>query len=120
MSQPVTDKKTINSTDLINEIAELTEQVRPLVRLILEAQAHVASRHLYHGRRVKLTRLGILEVHETAARAGTFTGKDGIAKPWTKPASRRLHLRPEAGLKQALAEHPPLPRDADEPQPTES
>lgn len=96
----------MNEAELVAKIAELTEQPRPLVKLIIHALAHVTSEALAHGNAVKLPRLGILATREIAPKAGVFRGKSGEAIEWSRHASRKIAFRPETGLKAAIATQP--------------
>ena len=93
---------TVNASDLIAEVATLTEQLRPRAKLIIEGMAAVIAEHLAQGERIRIPNLGTLSLRPTPPRSGTFTDRNGAKHAWTKPAGKRLAIKPHAKLASAV------------------
>jgi len=86
-------------TDLIAELAEMTELPHQDVRRILDALTDSVNRTLRAGDRAKVPGIGILAPVHRLARCGT--GPDG--KPYAAPPSVRIAFRPAKRLRDVMA-----------------
>jgi DNA-binding protein HU-beta len=85
-------------TELVEQLAEITQTPRTRVHLILDALALLAGDELGQGRRVRIKGLGILSAKDTPAR----TGQGPNGQPYSVPARRRVVLRADQALTRAV------------------
>ena len=89
------DPTILGHTALIAHLASSTDTPRGTVRDIFHCLAETVQYQLTHGTgRVRIKGLGILATVATHPRSGR--GINGL--PYSTPASRRVHLSPDAAL----------------------
>lgn len=95
---PTPKPHTLGHTELVEQLAEITQTPRTRVQLILDALALLASDSLAHGHRVRIKGIGILAAKASPAR----TGQGPNGQPYSVPARRRVVLRADQALTRAL------------------